>query len=152
MGREWVPFLKEEIDELYQLLKSRVGDAYPDELLYKLIDIVESATFVEIDFGELMQCLEGCQSGYKILESQEALNDYKAQNPGTINYMLAYRAYNIQNPQSSIENFALWAEDVEGLISEKGLLVLACSFTEGASSDFYLISNNNNYSQVIDKI
>lgn len=141
MAREWVPFLKEEIDELYQLVKERFGDSFPDKLIYRLIDIVESATMVEIDFGELLYCLEGCKSGYKILESKEALDEYLAQNPDSISSMLANKTYNVQEPQSSIENFAQWAAEIQALIKDEGFLVLSCSFTEEQGSEFYLVSS-----------
>lgn len=144
MGREWVPFLKEEIDELYQLAKSVVGNTFPDELIYRLIDIVESATFVEIDFGELLQCLAGCKSGYKVFESKEALDMYTSENPGDIKYMLAYRAYDVRDTESSMDNFVLWAKDINSLTDDEGHLVLSCSFTEDEGSDFYLISIDEN--------
>lgn len=142
VGREWVPFLKEEIDELYELVKERCGDAFPDELVYRLIDIVESATIVEIDFGELLFCLDGCKSGYLVLESEEALEGYLNQSPEPINYMLANKTCNIQDPKCTIENFAQWAEETRSLIHDEGYLVLSCSFAEDETSDFYLISSN----------
>lgn len=140
MAREWVPFLKEEIDELYQLVVERFDSTFPDELIYRLIDIVESATMVEIDFGELLYCLEGCVAGYKVLESKEALNEYLTQNPSVISSMLANKTYSLQDPQCSMEDFVQWAEDTKALVAQEGVLVLSCSFTEGEGSEFYLVS------------
>ncbi|MEO2282098.1 hypothetical protein [Pseudoalteromonas pernae] len=144
MAREWVPFLKEEVDELYQLVIERFDDTFPDELVYRLIDIVESATMVEIDFGELLYCLEGCTSGYRVLDSREALDEYLAKKPGAISSMLANKTYCVHDSQSPIENFVQWAEDTQALIDKEGALVLSCSFTDGEGSEFYLISSIDN--------
>lgn len=142
MSRKWVPFLKEEIDELFQLVKERVGDAFPDDLIYKLIDIVENATMVEIDFGDLLYCLEACKSGYKILESKEALDEYLSQHTGAIMYMLANKTYDVQDPHNSIEHFNNWVETTKDIVNEEGFLILSCGFSDTGSCEFYLISDN----------
>lgn len=141
--REWVPFLREEVDEYYALLKERFNTSFSDELIYKLIEFLESSTIVEIDFNDLVECLERCIGGYKILNSKEEFDHYRVRNKTECKSIFANITYSINGPNNFSSHFLSWADGMKGAIADEGFLLVSCSLTEHESSEFYLVSHPN---------
>jgi len=147
--REWVPFLKEEVDEYYDLLKGRFNTEFSDELIYKLIGFLESSTIVEIDFNDLVECLEGCVNGYIILNSKEEFDHHRIRNKTKSKSIFANFTYSINGSKNFSSHFLSWADEIKSTISDEGFMLVSCSLTDDESSEFYMLSHTNQHESTI---
>lgn len=141
--RQWVAFSEAEKLELSEDITSRFGRIFSDELVQQLIHILESATFLEIDFNEMCECLEVCKDSYVVIEGNEQLNHFLEQHEGKLRAILGYKAYSVNDSPPNIDDFILYLDYLKSKVQDEGLFVVGSSFTADNAREFYLVSSNN---------